>query len=109
MSNRLESRQVAWFEAHEFKERIAGHVGERPVAGTPSWCALPDDDVRKVAALFDAGVLWCLATDTEQEQLASASRDIADATDWPKVASEMRSRAAFYAERPWLKRRCSDD
>lgn len=81
MSGPIESRQVAWFEAHLFKERAAGWVGERPAAGTPAWCRLPDDDARKTAALLDAGVQWCLRIDTEQELRAEASRDVAGAAD----------------------------
>ena len=101
----LASRQVAWFEAHLFKERVVGWVDERPTAGTPSWCALPDDDARKQAALLDAGVLWCLERDTEQEQRAEASRAIAGAADWRKVAQYFIQRNDFYAAKPWMKRR----
>jgi hypothetical protein len=100
MSNQIHSRQVAWFEAHQFRERIAGDVGERPVAGSPAWCALPDSDPRKVIALLDAGVFWCLDTDTEQEQRAEASRDVASAADWTAVArSVQQGRGSGYIAR----------
>jgi hypothetical protein len=107
----LGSRQVSWFETLLYKERVLGWVDERPIAGTPSWCALADDDARKMTALVDAGVLWCLNTDTEQEHLAEAAKSVCQSvkeldtpTTWSAIAKEAHDLEAFYANRPWMKR-----
>jgi hypothetical protein len=36
----------------------AHELGPIPVAGTPEWCALPDTDPRKRAAILDAAAVW---------------------------------------------------
>ncbi|CAN5552563.1 hypothetical protein BH11ACT7_BH11ACT7_31240 [soil metagenome] len=83
---RTNSRQVSWFEVHTFAERFAVGQGETladlPIAGTPTWCGLPDTDARKLLALVLGGVREALANDTRQEQLADASRDVAEAARW---------------------------
>jgi hypothetical protein len=72
--------------------------------GTPAWCALPDGDPAKIAALYDAAQHWALRLETCQQAECEASRAVSAAADWSATAREMLSRNEFYAQRPWLKR-----
>jgi hypothetical protein len=105
LSKRLGSQQVTWFEVNLFVESRLDGIEDRPLLGTPEWCSLSDNDPRKGAAVLEAGVLWALRLDTEQEHRAEASRDIAGAADWSAIGRSVAQREAFYADRPWLKRR----
>lgn len=98
------SRQVSWWSVHEFVTPLLDRAGSCPVVGTPSWCALDDDDPRKLAALLDAAQHWALRLETGQEALGDASRQIAGALDWSALAARYRTHAEFYAARPWLRR-----
>lgn len=93
------SRQVAWFKVYEFVEQLLAGMVSRPAAGTPEWCALPDTDPRKLAAVLDAGVHWTLRIDTEQEHRAEASKDVSAAADWSAVGRRMLSRNSVYIPR----------
>lgn len=95
---------MAWFEVHEYVQPILAAAGSWPMAGSPDWCSLPDDDPRKVAALLDAAQHWVLRVETSQEAMAEASRDISAAADWSGIAREIRQYNEFYAEKPYLKR-----
>lgn len=86
---RIASRQVNWWAVHLFVQPVLDRVGEYPIVGTPEWCQLPDDDRRKIAAVFDAAQHFALRADTEQEARADASAAIAASTDWAKVAAEV--------------------
>jgi len=98
------SRQVSWWDTHVFiSELTAAHLN-LPLAGTPAWCALSDDEPRKLLALALAGEHHVLRVEVAQEALAETSRDVAAAADWPQVSREIHRRNSFYAERPWLKR-----
>jgi hypothetical protein len=101
-----ESQQVSWFEVYEWAERM-GYLVDGPNAGTPAWCALADDAEEKLAASVADSVHWALRKDTLQAEQAEASRDIAGAADWSKVAREVQQRNDFYAARPWLRREAS--
>jgi hypothetical protein len=79
-------------------------VGSWPMAGTPAWCELPDDDPAKLAAVLDAARHFALRVETCQVARCDAGRDIAAGADWSAIAHEIRDRAAFYAARPWLRR-----
>lgn len=105
MSN-FDSKQVSWWSVHEFATAAIEQAGVTswPMAGTPAWCALPDGDPRKWAALFVAGEHWSLRVETNQQLLADASKKVSESADWGRVASEMRSLAGFRAARPWIKR-----
>lgn len=98
------SRQVSWWSTYEWVQRITATVGPYPPAGTPAWCALDDDDPRKIAAVLDAGQHHVLRTETAQEELAQASHDVAAAADWPSTAREIHHRNTFHGTRPWMKR-----
>lgn len=84
------SRQVAWLETYRFAEWAAQQYGialdHRLIAGTPEWCALPDDDARKLLALLLGGVRDALRNDAHQTALADASRAIAGSTRWRSLA-----------------------
>jgi hypothetical protein len=83
------SRQVAWWEVHQWVAGQLADVDDWPMAGTPAWCALDDTDPRKVAALFDAAQHHALRVETSQEQRAQASRDVSAAPDWAGLADEI--------------------
>lgn len=83
---------MSWWSVHEFvAARTAGL--DFPTAGTPDWCALADDDARKLAAVLDAGQHHALRMETAQESLAEASKAVAAAADWPAIAQEVRNLA----------------
>jgi hypothetical protein len=103
----LESQQVSFWDVHMFVQRYLDTTGHYPAAGTPAWCELSDGDRRKWAALLAAAEHHVLRVETAQEAFAEASRDICTAADWSNIAGAIRSRAEFYADRPWLKRRAS--
>jgi hypothetical protein len=102
--NSIASQQVSWFSVHEFVAPLLADVGQWPLAGTPEWCALDDDDPRKQAALYDAARHHALRVETAQAALAQASRAVSAAEDWSAIAAEVRDRSEFYKQRPWLKR-----
>ncbi|GLE53732.1 DUF2742 domain-containing protein [Mycobacterium montefiorense] len=102
---RIQSRQVAWFEVHLLVAPWLATVDSWPVAGTPAWCALDDHDPAKWAAVLDAAQHAVLHWDASQQARADASREISAAADWSAIARSIADREAFYAERPWLKRR----
>lgn len=86
----LGSRQVDWFAVHEFvAPRL--EVACWPMAGTPLWAALDDDDPAKIAAVLDFGRRMALQLDTVQTALAQASHDISTAEDWRQLALDVRN------------------
>jgi hypothetical protein len=99
MSAGLTSRSVSWWSVHEYVEPLLAAVGQWPMAGTPEWCALPDDDPVKLAALFDAARHHALRLDVNQAALAETSRDISGAADWPAIAREIHNRSTCYIRR----------
>lgn len=84
----MSSRQVSWWPCHEFIAAVVAqaNVGPIPLAGTPAWLTLADDDPRKLLALAQAGEHHVLRLDLAQEAAAEASKTIAAAEDWPSVA-----------------------
>ena len=96
MSN-LESRQCSWWPVHEYVEATIERLGVQgwPALGTPAWCALPDRDPRKWAAVLQGGEHWALRTEAAQVAMAEAADDIRRApqnldkpTTWPAIAKE---------------------
>lgn len=83
------SRQVSWWSVHEHVSPLLESAGSWPMAGTPEWCALSDDDPRKLAALLDAARHWALRVDTCQEARAQASRAISAALPWTEMANRL--------------------
>jgi hypothetical protein len=98
------NQQVSWWQVHEYVQPILAAAGSWPMAGTPAWCALADDDPAKLAALLDAARHWALRVDTCQAAACEASRDISAAADWAAAGQHIKTRREFYAEKPWLKR-----
>lgn len=103
------SRQVSWYETHQFIEAAVAHAnaGPLPWAGTPEWCEMADGDPRKLLALAVAGEHHILRVEVAQAAQAEASRAVSAAADWPKVAREIQQRNEFRASRPWLRRAVS--
>ncbi|BBZ22138.1 DUF2742 domain-containing protein [Mycolicibacter hiberniae] len=98
----VESWQVSWWPVHRFLAAVVdqANVGPLPLAGTPSWQALADDDPTKLLALADAGQHAVLQWDIAQTAAADASKAIAAAEDWPAVARCIRrGRGAAYISR----------
>lgn len=101
----LGSRQVNWWSTYEFAAKHAAGLGvnltdRMPLAGTPAWARLADDDPRKAAALLLRGVQAALADDTSQAVLADASGEIAAAAPWSELARAIhRGRGTGYVPR----------
>ena len=98
------ARAVSWWNAHLFVARWIEDVGAFPLIGSVEWQQLADDAPRKWAAILDAAQHWALRVETAQQAECQASHAISGAADWPAIASHIRDRRQFYAERPWLKR-----
>jgi hypothetical protein len=97
------SRQVAWETVHEYVHHVVA-TGGFPMVGTREWCQLPDDDDRKVAAIYSAAEHWALYIEGNQRALAESSRDVSAAADWPAIARHVQQRREFHATKPWSKR-----
>src|SRR5271163_527081 len=80
------SRQVSWWEVHEFVTPRIAVAAPYPMAGTPAWCLLADDDPRKWAALLSAAEHWTLRVETCQTAECEASQAISAAADWGRIA-----------------------
>jgi hypothetical protein len=103
----VSSQQVSWWDVHLFVEQLLAEVGDWPMAGTPEWCALDDDDPAKTAALLDAAQHWILRVETCQAAECEASSDVSAAADWGQIGRQIRQHNEFYAEKPWLRRAAS--
>ncbi len=95
----MTSQQVAWWEVHEHVAPVLEAVGSWPTVGTPAWCARPDDDPAKLAALFDAARHWALRLEACQQAQCQASRAVSAAADWSAVATETYYRRSSYIPR----------
>jgi hypothetical protein len=100
----IQSQQVSWWPVREYFLDHLNGVDSWPMAGTPEWCSLGDDDPAKLLALLDAAQHWVLRVETCQQARCDASQEIREAADWNAVAKEIFIRTSFYAARPWLKR-----
>ena len=87
------SRQMSWWPVHEFLTQVLAqaNTGPIPVAGTPAWMALADNDPAKLLALAAAGEHHVLRCEIAQDATADASKTIAAAADWPAVARCIRA------------------
>jgi Protein of unknown function (DUF2742) len=93
------SRQVSWWSVHEHVAPLLLKAVAWPMAGTPDWCALPDGDPVKLAALYDAAQHHALRVETAQVAQCEASHDISAAAAWKAIASEMVQRRSVYIPR----------
>lgn len=100
----LASRQVAWWPVHEYVIEHLAEQSDWPLIGTPEWCALPDDDPRKMASVLDAAQHYALYLDGKGEALAEASTAVSTAQDWNIFSTNNIQRESLYVERPWLRR-----
>lgn len=69
--------------------------GKVPLPGTAAWAALPDDDVRKRAAVIYAAMWWC------EQHTAEA---ITHRADWDQLLQQLDEKQfarAFSASRDW--------
>ncbi|KSU59648.1 MULTISPECIES: DUF2742 domain-containing protein [unclassified Gordonia (in: high G+C Gram-positive bacteria)] len=106
------SGHVDWDAVRAYVHRVLADVTHTglPVAGTPEWCQLHDDDPAKLAALVIAGSRWVLEEEIaeinwQRDALKRASIAVAQARDWAQVARRIRERDDFHREHPDLKRR----
>jgi hypothetical protein len=83
---RIGSRQVSWWSVHEFVTGLLAAAASWPLVGTPAWCELPDGDLRKIAAVFDAAQHWALRMETCQEARVDAREAISAAHNWKHIA-----------------------
>jgi hypothetical protein len=94
------SQQVSWWSVHEHITPLLEAIGSWPMAGTLAWCALPDDDPVKLAALLDGAQHWALRVETCQQAQAEASREVSAAVHWSAIATEIfRRRTSGYIPR----------
>jgi hypothetical protein len=100
----MANRQVSWWSVHRFVVPFLQAAGQWPMLGSPAWCALPDDDPAKLAALLDASRHWALRVETCQTARCEASHAISAAANWSGIAQHLRNHREFYTARPWLKR-----
>jgi hypothetical protein len=68
----------------------ATHVGPIPLAGSPDWCRLADDDSRKWAAVVRAALAWV----SESTPTATASRLHAELDSIDRAVAERFKSAA---------------
>jgi hypothetical protein len=99
------SQQVSFWAVHQWVQKFLDTAGAYPWPGTPAWCLLPDDSREKWAGLLDFAQHHALRVETAQQAQAEASKAVASAADWPKVAREIRQRNDFYSARPWMRRK----
>jgi hypothetical protein len=96
---------VSWWDVHEHVAPYLAAAGSWPTAGTPAWCALPNGDPAKLAALLDAARHWALRLECCQAAECQASHAISAAEDWAAIGNAIRRHTEFYAEKPYLRRR----
>jgi hypothetical protein len=70
-------------------------TGTVPLPGTAEWAALPDDDVRKRAAVIYAAAWWCEQHTPEALEQRADRDDLLDKLDMKQFA------VAFSASRDW--------
>ena len=99
----MTSQQVSWWSVYEF---ATDHLqaDHWPLIGSPAWCELPDDDPRKIAAVYDAAQHWALRIETCQQAHADAAKEISASADWSHIAQYIRDEEEFSTAKPWLRR-----
>ena len=95
MTAAVSSQQTSWWPVHEHVAAFLESVGSSPMVGAPAWCALDDDDPRKLAAIFDAAQHWALRLETCQQAYCETSRAVSGALDWSALAREINERTDF--------------
>jgi hypothetical protein len=100
----LESKQVSFWQVHEWVSPRLERVDTWPLLGTPAWVLLDERDPVKWAAVLDGGRHHALRLEINQERRAEASRAVAGSADWTAIAREAAQLAEFRSARPWSKR-----
>lgn len=102
----LGSQQVSFTPVLEFWRAVVAqaNVGPLPWPGTPSWCAMSDNNPQKLLALAEFGVHHAVRVEAAQAARADASKAISGAADWLRISREVRHHSEFRASRPWAKR-----
>jgi hypothetical protein len=95
---------VSWWPVHEYVEPLLTEAGSFPMVGTWEWHDLPDDDPRKLAAIFDAAQHWALRIETSQAAMGKASHDISAAADWSNIAHQKFRRDCAIASGAYIRR-----
>ena len=98
------AQSVNWWDIHQFVAPVLAQAGSWPMAGTPAWCALADDDPAKLAALYSIAENCALHIETAQQAEAQASQAISAAVDWSVIARQVRERQDWLAAHPWARR-----
>jgi len=93
------SSQVCWWRVHEWVTPLLSRVEEWPLAGSPLWDVLADNDPVKLAAVLDGGRHWALRIDTNQEAMAEAGRAISKSADWKGIAHRTANPSSAYIPR----------
>lgn len=80
-----------------FLRRRRGAITAPEVAGTPAWCALPDDDPGKLDAVLIAGAQHVLTIELDEVDarrcaMVQAAKDISTAKKWKDLAVTLRRR-----------------
>jgi hypothetical protein len=95
---------VSWWTVHEFITPALRKAESWPLPGTPTWCALADDDPVKLASLLDAAQHWALRLETCQQASVEASQSISAAHNWGEIGQRIQVRREWMAARPWTGR-----
>jgi Protein of unknown function (DUF2742) len=95
----MTNSQTSWWSVHEYVSQLLDQIDDWPLIGTPAWCALDDEDPRKLAAIFSAAEHWALRVETCQEARCEMSKDIAASLDWWEFAKASRRRRSAYIPR----------
>ncbi len=82
------SREVCWWDVHEYVNPVLQHVGSWPMVGSVEWKNA--DDADKVASILDAARHWALRIELAQQASAEASHDVSAAADWAEVSASWR-------------------
>lgn len=90
-----------------FLEALVAQANNLPVAGTPAWCAMSDENPNKLLALALAGEHHVLRCELDQLAQAEASKAVAASADWGAVARWNRDRAGARASGVYVERRRS--
>jgi hypothetical protein len=99
------SSQVSWWSVHEHVQPLLDSVDDWPMIGTVAWCALDEDDPRKLAAIYDAAQHWALRVEAMQQARCQASHAISGSLDWRGYAEARRRRSSVYIAREPRERR----
>lgn len=83
------AKSVDWWTVQRYVTPVLERIGPCPLLGSPEWDQLPDDDVRKIGAIFDAAPHFALWVQLQQEALAQTSEDISRAADWRALARDV--------------------